>query len=131
MAKRIEIERVWPTPALIRAARGLLGIGQEELADRAGFARKTVIGIELHVDPTMDERREESVRALAVYLEAQGLEFLRPTGKEGAGVRFADDRREMKVVADLRSVIEDRRAERLRKPNSKTKQARKAKKRRQ
>jgi DNA-binding XRE family transcriptional regulator len=112
MAQQIDMADVWPTPALFRAARGLLGIGQEELAERSGFARKTIILIESHVSATMDARREAVVKELATFLEKQGIEFVQPRGKEGAGVRFGDRERETKVVARLAHDIDRRRAER-------------------
>lgn len=115
MAKLIDISEVWPTPALFRAARGLLGWGQEDLAEQTGFARKTIILIESHVASTMDARREAVVRELAAFLEKQGIEFLAPRGKEGAGVRFADRGREAKVVDQVRAEVERRKAERERK----------------
>ena len=121
MAKQIDMTEVWPTPALFRAARGLLGMGQEDLAEKAGFARKTIILIESHVGSTMDARREAVVKELASFLERQGIEFVPPRGKEGSGVRFADRGREAKVVDHVRTEIERRRAERDR--NSKSRKA--------
>lgn len=115
MAKKIDMTEVWPTPALFRAARGLLGLGQEDLAEQTGFARKTVILIESHTDNTMDARREAVVKELAAFLERQGIEFLPPRGKGGAGVRFADHEREAKVVDQVKADIEGRKAERERK----------------
>ncbi|MGJ4941445.1 hypothetical protein ACQR1W_12800 [Bradyrhizobium sp. HKCCYLS1011] len=115
MAKQLDMAEIWPTPALFRAARGLLGIGQEDLAEKSGFARKTIILIESHVGVTMDARREVVVRELAAFLEKEGIEFVRPRGKEGAGVRFVDQEREEKVVAKLRADLERRKAERERK----------------
>jgi DNA-binding XRE family transcriptional regulator len=115
MAKQIDMSEIWPTPALFRAARGMLGMGQENLAEKTGFARKTIILIESHTNDTMDARREAVVRELAAFLERQGIEFLQPRGKEGAGVRFADRGREAKVVDELREDIARRKAERERK----------------
>lgn len=115
MAKQIPIEEIWPTPALIRAARGLLGIGQEELADKVKCARKTVVMIEGHTEDTMDARREAVVKVLAKYLEGQGVEFLPPDGKSGPAVRFSERDRETKVVQHLRKVIAERKRIRDRK----------------
>jgi DNA-binding XRE family transcriptional regulator len=115
MAKQLDMAEIWPTPALFRAARGLLGIGQEDLAEKTGFARKTIILIESHVGVTMDARREVVVRELAAFLEKEGIEFVRPRGREGAGVRFVDREREGKVVEKLRADIERRKADRERK----------------
>lgn len=122
MARRIDMSDVWPTPALFRAARGLLGWGQEVLAEQSGFARKTIVLIEGHVTSTMDARREAVVRELAAFLEKQGIEFLPPArGKDGAGggVRFADHGREAIVVDEVRAEIERRAAARQRKAKQK------------
>ncbi|WP_298257279.1 hypothetical protein [Bradyrhizobium sp.] len=121
MAAQIDMADVWPTPALFRAARGLLGIGQDELAEQAGCARKTVVLIESHVGATMDARRVAMVRDLAAFLEKRGIEFVRPpSGQKGTGVRFADGNREAKVTAELRDKIDRRRSARQRKIKRKT-----------
>jgi DNA-binding XRE family transcriptional regulator len=120
MAKQIDMAEVWPTPALVRAARSLLGMAQEDLAEKAGFVRKTVILIESHVGATMDARRVAVVEELAAFLRKQGIEFLPARGKDGAGVRFADRDREAMVVAEIKEDIERRRAERQRKKVRKT-----------
>ena len=129
MAKQVHISEVWPTPALIRAARGLLGIGQEELARQTGRARKTVIAIESHTDETMDSRREAVIKDLAGYLKRQGVEFLPPDGKKGAAVRFGDREREAEVVEKLRKDIERRKLERQRKAELKQQKGEPKKKR--
>ncbi|QOZ06676.1 hypothetical protein [Bradyrhizobium sp. CCBAU 51765] len=112
MAKQVDMSEVWPTPALFRAARGLLNMGQDELAARNGYVRKTVILIENHVDPTMDTRRQEVVEVLAAFLEGQGIEFIRPQDGKGGGVRFANGKREAQTVSEVRHLIEERRGSR-------------------
>jgi DNA-binding XRE family transcriptional regulator len=131
MAKQLDMAGVFPTPALFRAARGLLGMGQEDLAQKTGFARKTIILIEAHVGSTMDARREAVVRELAAFLEKEGIEFLWPKGGEGGGVRFVDRMVEVKVVSNLRAQIERRKADRKRKAaaSERKKTAKKATKR--
>jgi DNA-binding XRE family transcriptional regulator len=90
MAKEVATAEVWPTKAALRAARGLVGMSQQELAAAAGVSRKSIILTESHERDTMDYRRVEIVRILAEYLEKRkGVEFIRPQGKKGAGVRFA------------------------------------------
>ncbi|MGY4617662.1 DNA-binding XRE family transcriptional regulator [Bradyrhizobium sp. USDA 4472] len=110
MAKLIDMSEVWPTPALFRAARGLLCWGQEDLAEKSGFARKTIILIESHTAATMDARRVAIVEELAAFLEKQGVEFVPKRGKEGAGVRFKDGGHEAKVVEKMKADIERRKA---------------------
>ncbi len=88
MANEIPTEDVWPTPALIRAARGLMGIGQAELANEAKCSRKTIILIESDESETMDYRRVEVLQKLAAKLEALGVEFVRPRDGKGAGIRY-------------------------------------------
>lgn len=118
MAKQLDMKDVWPTPALFRAARGLLGMGQDDLAEKTGFARKTIILIESHVGTTMDARRELVIRELAAFLKQEGIEFLRPKGNEGGGVRFADRQREAKAMEELRELIDERKAHRNKKASS-------------
>ncbi|WFU41447.1 hypothetical protein QA640_02640 [Bradyrhizobium sp. CB82] len=121
MAKLIDMSKVWPTPALFRAARGLLCWGQEELAEKSGFARKTIILIESHSSATMDARRVAIVEELASFLEKQGIEFVPTRGKEGAGVRFKERGREAKVVEEMKAQIELRKAGRKLKADEKLK----------
>lgn len=128
MAKLIDMSMVWPTPALFRAARGLLCWGQEDLAEKSGFARKTIVLIESHAAATMDARRVAVVEALAIFLEKQGIEFVPARGKEGAGVRFKDPGREARVVEEMKAESERRKAGRELKAEEKRKveEARKA-----
>ena len=135
MAKQVDMSDVWPTPALFRAARGLLNMGQDELAARNGYVRKTVILIENHVDATMDTRRQQVVQILAAFLESQGIEFMRPKDGKGGGVRFANGKREAQTVDEVRLLIAERRGSRRRKavtegPQKKSKAKKKASKRR-
>jgi DNA-binding XRE family transcriptional regulator len=79
---------IWPCPALIRAARGLVGIDQATLAGRAGVSRHAVMSLEGHEGEEMDYRRVEVLRKLQAALEKEfGIEFLHP-GRAGMGVRF-------------------------------------------
>ena len=71
------------SPAQARAARGLLGITQAELAGSAGLGLSTIVDFER-------ERRQVSpaaVDAIAVAFENAGLEFISENGG-GPGVRF-------------------------------------------
>jgi transcriptional regulator with XRE-family HTH domain len=72
----------------IRAARGLLGWSQTELASRAGLSLPTVKRLEAGFGPRVsDEAREKLQRAL----EAAGIDFIEDNGG-GAGVRFRKSR---------------------------------------
>jgi DNA-binding XRE family transcriptional regulator len=80
---------VWPTPRLIRAARGLLGVDQGELAKRARVARKTIVLIEADESDRMDPRRLKILQSLQRTLEDDyGIEFFEASENSGEGVRF-------------------------------------------
>jgi DNA-binding XRE family transcriptional regulator len=71
------------TPSQCRAARGLLGLEQNELAKVAGIARTTLIDLE----KGQRTPRTTTVEAIRAALEAAGVEFIAPNGG-GAGVRL-------------------------------------------
>lgn len=70
----------------IRAARGLLGLSQTELADRAGLSLPTIKRMEREDGggPAVSDDAKEKVRAA---LEKAGVEFIAENGG-GAGVRL-------------------------------------------
>jgi transcriptional regulator with XRE-family HTH domain len=69
------------SPELCRAARGLLGWSQQDLATRAQVARKTVAGFELsQVTP-----HRRTLRDVVTALEAAGVGFLLPEGNITSG----------------------------------------------
>jgi transcriptional regulator with XRE-family HTH domain len=68
----------------LRAARGLLGWSQTELASRAGLSLPTVKRLEGGFGPRVSD--EVRVR-LREAIEAAGIEFIDENGG-GAGVRF-------------------------------------------
>jgi transcriptional regulator with XRE-family HTH domain len=70
------------TPALIRAARGLLGWQQQELADKAGLSLSAVNNYEREIGST----RQTTINAMIATLEEAGIEFL-PNG----GLRHSDE----------------------------------------
>ena len=73
----------------LRAARGLLGWSQSELAARAGLSLPTVKRLEAGFGPRVsDEARGKLQRAI----EAAGIEFIEENGG-GSGVRFRKKRR--------------------------------------
>jgi transcriptional regulator with XRE-family HTH domain len=68
----------------LRAARGLLGWSQSDLADRAGLSLPTLKRLEAGFGPPVsDEARKKFRRAL----EAAGVEFIDENGG-GPGVRL-------------------------------------------
>jgi hypothetical protein len=80
---------IWPTPRLIRAARGLAGLDQATLAARAKVSRKAVNVIEGDESETMDFRRVAVLRKLQAVLENDfGIEFQKATKSAGPGVRL-------------------------------------------
>ena len=80
---------VWPTPRLIRAARGLMGIDQGELAEKAGVARKTIVLIEADKNDRMDPRRLKILQDLQrVFADDYGIEFFEASENSGEGLRF-------------------------------------------
>jgi transcriptional regulator with XRE-family HTH domain len=73
----------------LRAARGLLGWSQSELAARAGLSLPTVKRLEAGFGPHVsNEARAKLQRAI----EAAGIEFIDENGG-GLGLRFRKPRR--------------------------------------
>ncbi|HTP84878.1 MAG TPA: helix-turn-helix domain-containing protein [Alphaproteobacteria bacterium] len=71
----------------IRAARGLLGWSQQELADNAVVSTNAVARLERgQVDS-----RSSTVRDIERALIAAGIEFIATAGGRGEGVRLAVD----------------------------------------
>jgi DNA-binding XRE family transcriptional regulator len=80
---------IWPSPKLIRAARGLAGIDQAKLAEKAGVARKTIVLIEADESDRMDPRRLKILRSLQrVFEDEYKIEFFEASESSGEGVRF-------------------------------------------
>ena len=76
------------TPALIRAARGLLGLGQAEVAEKAGLHQRTISKLEGELDFSLkDLRRRKALHALKEAFEKEGVEFLFGSENAGEGVR--------------------------------------------
>lgn len=79
------------TPALIRAARGLLGIDQAEVAQRAGLNQRTISKLEGETEfSNKDLRRRKVLAAIKEAFEKDGIEFIFPSQTSGPGVRMRD-----------------------------------------
>ena len=72
------------TPSQCRAARALVAMSQERLAEAAGVAKRTIASFE------KEDRQPyaKTIDALVSALEAAGVEFIDENGG-GAGVRLA------------------------------------------
>lgn len=81
-SKKYDIEQFF-SPALCRAARGLLGWSQGELAEKANVGRSTVADFERGTRTPV----HNNLKAMAEALEAGGVELI-PENGGGAGVRF-------------------------------------------
>ena len=84
------------TFAQVRAARGLIGMSQQELAKAAGIGRATIADFESGKRAPYVRTIDELQRAL----EAAGVEFI-PENGGGAGVRLKFTRREVKAIDGL------------------------------
>ena len=82
------------TPSLIRAARGLLGWSQTELAEKSGVSRKAIATIETAApSDTIDPRRKKVLQKLRRYFEDDcGMEIVFESSKTGEGVRLRSRR---------------------------------------
>lgn len=71
------------TPDQCRAARALLDMSQDQLANISGVAVSTIIPFE----KSQRAPRQSTISAIRAALESAGVIFLDPNG-EGAGVRL-------------------------------------------
>lgn len=78
--RNIDPARLALSPAQCRAARGLLGWSQDELAERARTTQRTVSAFE--VGETVP--KAATVGKLKTVLEAAGIEFVARPGTIGA-----------------------------------------------
>jgi DNA-binding XRE family transcriptional regulator len=76
-----------PSPRMIRAARGLLGIGQAQLAEYVGVDRRTIIRIEAEDTTPTNSRRLEICENIRTVLEKNyGIKFVFSSSASGEGV---------------------------------------------
>jgi len=77
------------TPAMIRAARGLLGLDQAGAAELAGLSQRTISKLEAENDLfSKDLRRRNALQAIRSGFEKAGIEFIFPSEESGHGVRM-------------------------------------------
>jgi transcriptional regulator with XRE-family HTH domain len=77
------------TPTLIKAARALLDMSQEDLAELVGVSRKTISLIEATKHRPGDPRRIAVILQIEERLaEDKGVEFVFADGRTGEGVRL-------------------------------------------
>lgn len=74
------------SPDQCRAARGLLGWSQDDLAKQSGVTKKSIADYERGATTKPQPR---TLRDLRSALEAAGIEFIFPNGG-GAGVRWRE-----------------------------------------
>jgi|SRR5664279_3515710 len=76
-----------PSARMIRAARGLLGMEQSQLADLVGVVRRTIIRIEADDTEPTNPRRRQVHEAIRDRLEAKfGIRFVYADKTTGEGV---------------------------------------------
>ena len=78
-----------PTPAQLRAARGLLGWSQTDLARSAGLSLPTVKRVEGELEVSVSDQAKGKLRTA---LETAGIVFIEENGG-GAGVRLKKPRK--------------------------------------
>ena len=76
-------------PAQIKAARALLGLGQEELSRLASVGTSTLKRVELSTEVTGSAR---TLWKIQEALEEAGVEFIPAEGGKGPGVRLRQAR---------------------------------------
>ncbi|MEY9464003.1 MULTISPECIES: helix-turn-helix transcriptional regulator [Bradyrhizobium] len=75
-----------PSGRMIRAARGLLGMEQRDLASEAGVDRRTIARLEAETDPPSNPLRIWTYEQVRDVLKKRGIMFLHPNKSHGEGV---------------------------------------------
>jgi DNA-binding XRE family transcriptional regulator len=102
MISKRRTNETWPTPRLIRAARGLAGIDQDTLATCVEVSRKTINLIESGKSNTTDYRRLEVLQKLQAVFENQfEIEFFPESKNTGEGVRLKKQKRKRPTKKDI------------------------------
>ena len=78
----LHMERYTDVMALLRAARALVDLRQDELADRAGVSRQTIARIE----SASGSIPVETIERVRTALEKAGVMFLPSTGECGPAI---------------------------------------------
>ncbi|MGY3135359.1 transcriptional regulator with XRE-family HTH domain [Bradyrhizobium sp. USDA 4501] len=77
------------SPAQMRAARGLLGLDQAQVAQLAGLKQNTISRFEGGEDFSVkNKRRRDALKAIRQAFEQQGVEFIFRSDVSGEGVRL-------------------------------------------
>lgn len=84
MIQKRSSKKMLSTPAQLRAARGLIGWSQTDLAEKSGLSLPTVKRVETDLGIRVSDEARSKLREA---LEAAGVEFIAENGG-GAGVRL-------------------------------------------
>lgn len=84
-SERVVADKI-PTGRMIRAARGLLGMEQRDLASEAGVDRRTIARLEAETEPPSNPLRIWTYEQVRDVLKRRGIIFLYPTKSHGEGV---------------------------------------------
>ena len=76
------MDSIYETLRVLRAARALVGLSQEQVAERAGVSRRTVVRIETGGKGIAVEALEK----VRVSFERAGVEFIPSTVERGPGI---------------------------------------------
>jgi transcriptional regulator with XRE-family HTH domain len=82
------------TPAQFRAARALLDMTMQEIADECGLAFMTIGRYQAGVTVSQD-----SIKTIRETLERLGVVFIAAQGDDGEGVRFKHRRQNQEAIS--------------------------------
>lgn len=93
------MDSISDTLRALRAARALVDLSQEQVAELAGVSRRTVVRIESGGKGIAIEALEK----VRIAFEKEGVEFLPSTGELGPGVALRRQKNVIVNVSDLPS----------------------------